>query len=234
MADEATPRRYPPYFFPPYPGHPPGMPHPPFPPHHYPPHMYPPGWAPPPHPGAPLPEPDDTVTIPEPDDTLTIPEPDPVPEIIPHPQPHFGYGYYWVDCDANTGVYSTSVRGGVDQDGTQIYVGRAFHAGDWIPAKVIPEKNVAYIAYDGKEIAMYQYQVLCEQRFDWQPCSGGNIPSNAVIGGRTADGELLYVGRAYHEGSHTVGKVHPSHGSCYIPFDGEEVAYQDYEILVLR
>ncbi|KRT80670.1 hypothetical protein AMK59_5193, partial [Oryctes borbonicus] len=99
-------------------------------------------------------------------------------------------------CDANTGVYSTSVHGGIDQDGTQIYVGRAFHAGDWIPAKVIPEKNVAYVAYDGKEIAVYQYQVLCEQRFDWQPCSGGNVPPHAVVGGRTADGELLYVGRA--------------------------------------
>lgn len=44
-----------------------------------------------------------------------------------------------------------AVRGGTDSDGSGIYVGRAFHEGDWIPAKVIPEKNISYIAYDGKE-----------------------------------------------------------------------------------
>jgi len=32
------------------------------------------------------------------------------------------------------------VRGGIDADGSVIYVGRAFHAGDMIPAKVIPDK----------------------------------------------------------------------------------------------
>ena len=32
------------------------------------------------------------------------------------------------------------VRGGIDADGSVIYVGRAFHNGDMIPAKVIPDK----------------------------------------------------------------------------------------------
>nr|CAH7762124.1 unnamed protein product [Callosobruchus chinensis] len=55
------------------------------------------------------------------------------------------------------------------------------------------------------------WQVLCEQQFDWVPCSGGNIPPDAVEGGRTSDGEVLYIGRAFHEGSHTVGKVNSFH-----------------------
>lgn len=39
----------------------------------------------------------------------------------------------------------TAVAGGRDSDGTTIYVGRAFHNGDMIPAKIIPEKNAAYV-----------------------------------------------------------------------------------------
>lgn len=51
------------------------------------------------------------------------------------------------------------------------------------------------------------FQVLCEQRFDWVPASDGHIPEGAVEGGRTCDGEPLYIGRAHHHGSLTVGKV---------------------------
>lgn len=49
--------------------------------------------------------------------------------------------------------------------------------------------------------------MLCEQRFDWVPTSGGNIPPDAVEGGRTSDGEPLFIGRVEHEGSQTIGKV---------------------------
>jgi len=142
--------------------------------------------------------------------------------------------YYWVDTFSHGGVPSTAIHGGHDIDGTQIFVGRAFHEGDWLPAKVIPSKSVAYVAYGGGEHAKDQYQVLCEQRFDWEPSSGGHVPPGAVEGGRTSDGEALYVGRVHHDGALTVGKVHPSHGMCYIPFDGREIGHPSYEILVLR
>lgn len=68
-------------------------------------------------------------------------------------------GYYWVATNARQGVPPTAVQGGVDADGTTIYVGRAFHEGDWIPAKVIPQKDVAYVAYGGKEHAKSEFQV---------------------------------------------------------------------------
>lgn len=51
------------------------------------------------------------------------------------------------------------VRAGQDIDGAPIYVGRAYHEGDQIPAKVMPSKHVAYIAYGGQEIAKHQYDV---------------------------------------------------------------------------
>ncbi|CAG9857350.1 unnamed protein product [Phyllotreta striolata] len=142
--------------------------------------------------------------------------------------------YYWVDSNARGSVPRSALKGGFDVDGYEIFVGRAFHEGDWLPAKVIPGKQIAYVAYNGAEIGVHQFQVLCEQQFEWVPSSGGNIPPDAVEGGRTSDGEPLYVGRAHHEGSLTIGKVHPSHGCCYIPFNGGEHAHQSYEILVLR
>lgn len=63
---------------------------------------------------------------------------------------------------------------------------------------------------------------------------GNHIPPDAVPAGYTRTRETLYVGRANHAGTLTVGKVHPSHGVVYIPFGGKEHGYRDYEILVYR
>lgn len=51
------------------------------------------------------------------------------------------------------------------------------------------------------------------------------------LGGETADGEPLFVGRAHHDGGLQLGKVQPSHGVCYIPYGGQEIAYNSYEVL---
>ncbi|KAK5650040.1 hypothetical protein RI129_001069 [Pyrocoelia pectoralis] len=142
--------------------------------------------------------------------------------------------YHWIDWNADRMVPPSAVHGGVDKDGSQIYVGRAYHEGDWIPAKVIPERHIAYVAHGGGEHTKDTFQLLCEQRFDWVPSSGGSIPMGAVEGGRTDSGEPLYIGRVWHDGAHTVGKVHPSHSCCYIPYDSQEMSFCDYEILVLR
>jgi hypothetical protein len=41
----------------------------------------------------------------------------------------------------------------------------------------------------------------------WIPASGGQLPEGALPSGETEDGEPLFVGRASHEGTLTVGKV---------------------------
>ena len=63
---------------------------------------------------------------------------------------------------------------------------------------------------------------------------GGDIPVNAVIVGNASDGEPLYVGRVNHNGGLVIGKVQASQRVCSIGDAGEEQAYADYEILVLR
>jgi Protein of unknown function (DUF3421) len=53
-----------------------------------------------------------------------------------------------------------------------------------------------------------------------------------LLAGRTASGETLYVGRAWHMGALTPGKIQPSHGNLYIPYNGGEVALATYELLI--
>lgn len=126
------------------------------------------------------------------------------------------------------------VPGGQDSDGTLMYVGRANHGGDLLPAKVIPQKTAAYVAFGGEEVSVSDFEVLCQKELVWDSATGGNIPPDAVVGGNTADGEPLYVGRAFHEGSQTIGKVQRSHGCVYLPYGGAEVAVQTYEVLCER
>nr|CAH7762122.1 unnamed protein product [Callosobruchus chinensis] len=47
-------------------------------------------------------------------------------------------------------------------------------------------------------------------------------------------GELSRLRKELENSFSDTKKVHPSHGVCYIPFNYKEIAYPEYEILVLR
>ncbi|VVD05693.1 unnamed protein product [Leptidea sinapis] len=128
--------------------------------------------------------------------------------------------YRWVPaCLSQRSIPMGALRVGTDVDGEPIYAGRAHHESNLLPAKVIPSKNACY--------------VLVPATFAWQFASGGNVPPGAVDAGVTPDGEKLYYGRVTHDGCTTPGKIQPSHGVCYYPFDGEERNSAEYEVLVL-
>ncbi|XP_014232708.1 C3 and PZP-like alpha-2-macroglobulin domain-containing protein 8 isoform X1 [Trichogramma pretiosum] len=134
-------------------------------------------------------------------------------------------------CDAQAGaIPDNAVLAGQDGD-EALYVGRAEHEGALIPGKVVPGHGVCYVAWGGEEHAKTEYQVLCNCSGIWVPASADNIPPNAVPCGHTEEGEPLFSGRVNHEGTLTPGKVQPSHGVLYIPFGGQEVSFQEFEIL---
>lgn len=116
------------------------------------------------------------------------------------------------------------------QDGEQLFVARARHDGALIPGKLVPSHGCAYVSCGGGEHSHPEYEVLCGCSGTWMPVTGASIPPNAVPAGENSDGEPLFVGRANHEGTLTPGKVQESHGVCYIPYGGEELAFQEYEI----
>ncbi|XP_026333520.1 uncharacterized protein LOC113240435 [Hyposmocoma kahamanoa] len=142
--------------------------------------------------------------------------------------------YRWVPaCLSQRSIPPGALRVGVDADGEEIYAGRAHHEGHIMPAKVIPSKNSCYISFRGEEILKDQFEVLVPAMFAWQFSSNGEVPPGAVEAGQTASGEKLYFGRVTHDECTTPGKIHPSHGTCYYPFDGEERSSAEYECLVL-
>ena len=98
--------------------------------------------------------------------------------------------FYWVDSSTKAEIPPNAVESGRDADGTKIFIGMAWHEGDELPAKVIPQKNAAYVAYGGKEIFVENYKVLCQHQLKWVPFTG-KIPVNAIPGGRTKQGETL-------------------------------------------
>jgi len=130
-----------------------------------------------------------------------------------------------------------AVAGGVDEGGETIYVARAKQEGDWIPGKLVPSHGTCYVSHAGKEHGHKSYQVLVNKSdadTAWLPASNGEVPSGAFQGGQDESGEMLYIGRAHHEGTLTIGKVHRSHGVCYVPYGGDEHAHNDYEVLVCK
>lgn len=133
-----------------------------------------------------------------------------------------------------TGVPQSAVLAGYDLDKSKIYVARAFHQGDLIPGKYIPSKHAMYICWNGKEILKDEFEVLSATDACWVQSANGKVHPGAIVCGHASTGELLYVGRVFHKGSLTPGKVHPSHESLFIPFDGLEHRIKRYEILVSR
>ncbi|KDR19911.1 Natterin-3 [Zootermopsis nevadensis] len=142
-------------------------------------------------------------------------------------------GACWVGA-AYGSVPEGAVHAGYDKDGGRLFVGRTFYESDIMPAKIVPNQGTAYVSYDGQEHPVMHYEVLCNVESLWKTARDGRVPPNALHVGCTKIGERLYVGRVSHDGTLTPGKVHPSHRVCYIPYDGLEIPFKEYEVLVTK
>ncbi|KAL1448810.1 hypothetical protein WDU94_000070, partial [Cyamophila willieti] len=162
------------------------------------------------------------------------PTPSTDPSAPNEPQALVGKAPSWVPT-AGGEFPDNAFEGGQDVNGETLYIARARHEDALIPGKFVPSHSVCYVAFGGGEHAKDEYEVLCGGAdATWVPTEAGALPPNAFPGGNTEDGETLYIGRASHEGSLTIGKVQPSHNTCYIPFDGVEVPKDEFEVLVIN
>ncbi|XP_075730059.1 uncharacterized protein LOC119163175 isoform X2 [Rhipicephalus microplus] len=141
----------------------------------------------------------------------------------------------WVACHGDE-LPENAVPGGDDVRGDVTYVGRATYAGEVIPGKVVPFHRFCYVAHGGAEHMFRDYQVLVSNGapLAWLPESNGAVPSGALQGGKSHDGEPLYNGRAKHNGMLTIGKVHPSQRRLYVSFGYKEYSYTEYQVLVCK
>lgn len=58
-----------------------------------------------------------------------------------------------------------TVHGGTDTNGDPIYIARANHKGNQLPAKVIPNERKAFVTWDGEEYAKDYVEYLTGHQF---------------------------------------------------------------------
>jgi len=108
----------------------------------------------------------------------------------------------WISM-ADGQVPHNAVVGGYDISGENLYIGRSSHEDEIIPGKVVPSHGTCYVPYGGVEHIKHNYQVLVHSStgtdFVWLEASHGEIPSGAIQGGVSGNGERLFIGRVEHE-----------------------------------
>uniref|UniRef100_A0AAG5D8L7 DUF3421 domain-containing protein n=1 Tax=Anopheles atroparvus TaxID=41427 RepID=A0AAG5D8L7_ANOAO len=113
-----------------------------------------------------------------------------------------------------------------------MYIGRSRHEGSITPGFAIPESGACHIVWGGREWIKENYEILCDYNGVFVRTHGDVIPEDALLAGESELGEALYIGRVMQGGRVLVGKVQPSHGGCYVPIDGREVLFANYEIYI--
>ncbi|KPJ09372.1 hypothetical protein RR48_08823, partial [Papilio machaon] len=138
---------------------------------------------------------------------------------------------HWRSLDGDK-LPANAIIGGFQND--PIYIARAKHRGSLCPGKYIHSQRCAYIAWGFSEHRKDKFEILCGLNVRWVKCKGKNIPENAFIGGTSeVNNEPLYIGRAKYGSDLICGKVHLLYGTCYLPYNGSELEYKSYEILVI-
>ncbi|OAD53206.1 C3 and PZP-like alpha-2-macroglobulin domain-containing protein 8, partial [Eufriesea mexicana] len=135
--------------------------------------------------------------------------------------------HFWIDYNESYGLPQNAVM--ASEDG--LYIGRTHYRDSLVPGGI--RNNVCTITWGGTSHDMKDFQVLCGEEVNWVKSWEGSVPLYALPAGESEDGYALFIGRVLHEGVYHVGKIQPNHQICYIPIDGFEEPYIDYETLVV-
>ncbi|CAH0723719.1 unnamed protein product, partial [Brenthis ino] len=169
------------------------------------------------------------------------PQPTPTPvQVVENAEPPvMGELIDWVPSTPATAqsLYGRALEAGREGwDSSPLWIIRAYHKGDLVPGKLAIKHRAAFIPFSRRELPVHNFEVLCapSNMVQWISANNGEVPPSAIIAGNTHTAEPLYIGRVYHKGSITPGKVHPSHGCCYVSYGGTEVQYKQYEVLARR
>ncbi|KAJ2550472.1 hypothetical protein EV175_004055 [Coemansia sp. RSA 1933] len=148
-------------------------------------------------------------------------------------------GLQWVSA-SNGHIPPNAVQGGIENDGTPLFVARAIYKGGLHPGKAGQhlENGGCNIGFGHKEVAVSEYQVLCgdASRLRWVRQDGpliiqGFVPYPA---GHEETGEPLYIAKTLYEGSQQLGKCAPhiKKGMSF-PFGHKEKTTDNYMVLAL-
>lgn len=128
------------------------------------------------------------------------------------------------------------MEAGYEADGAKLYIGRGNLQGGTHVGKIHQAQNSCYIPLFGNEHKLDNFEVLSVPpgvNVQWVAGSNGQVPPNAVEGGRNDDGSKTYIGRMQFNGTVTPGEIVPKEEVCYISFMGKEEESRSYEVLVM-
>lgn len=130
---------------------------------------------------------------------------------------------------------------GSDIDGQVLYVCRVYQNGDIIPGKGNINSGRCWVGWGQKEFLHTSGEFLTKGKsgagLTWaQKPSNNVIPSNAIPGGRTREGETLFIARSNlvvgEVSSRVVGKVHATKPDrAFVTFNGLEYIVYSFEFL---
>jgi len=129
---------------------------------------------------------------------------------------------------------------GREKTGSPLFVVRAHHNDGVHPGKAGPHIPGAFISWAGKEILLIRYEVLVladdpQDVVHWVSTSGtlnlANLTARPIEAGEERDGSLFIARAHYKDGIH-LGKAAPHLlDGAFIPWGGEEVIINQYEVL---
>lgn len=137
--------------------------------------------------------------------------------------------HFWVDFIRPCGrPPRTAVI--ASEDG--LYVGRTRHRGSVTPGGI--RDTICTFAWGGIAHEERDFQVLCGvKNVNWVKSWEGSVPLYALPAGETEDGYALFIGRVLYKDIYYIGKIQPNHQVCYAAVNGQEVPFEDYEVLVI-
>lgn len=140
----------------------------------------------------------------------------------------------WVRAGIRGKIPRNAIYGGHDLEGNTIYIGRVKVGESILPCSIIPFKRIAYTTYKGLTIFEEEYDVLCGDTYHWIPARDGEAPEGSLIGGKTAKGENIFVGRVAYKSAVLVGMIVPSEGCLLVSIEGKEECFKEYDVAVLK
>ncbi|KAJ2045903.1 hypothetical protein H4S04_005372 [Coemansia sp. S16] len=146
-------------------------------------------------------------------------------------------GLQWVTA-SDGHIPPNPVQGGIESDGTPLFVARAIYKGGLHPGKAGQhlEGGGCTIGYGSKEVGLSEYQVLCgdASRLRWAAQEGSLNIQNCVPfpAGHEESGEPLYVAKTLHDRSQQLGKCAPhiKKGMSF-PYGHKEITTEKYMVL---
>ncbi|KAJ1852430.1 hypothetical protein LPJ73_002831 [Coemansia sp. RSA 2703] len=146
-------------------------------------------------------------------------------------------GLHWVSA-SNGNIPPQAVQGGVEKDGTPLFVARAMYKGGLHPGKAGPhiQDGGCAIGWGHKEVNVSEYQVLCgdASQLRWVNQNKELVIQGfkPVDAGHEETGEPLYIAKTLYEGSQQLGKCAPhiKHGMSF-PYGHKERTTDKYMVL---